>query len=209
MTETTRREIVELMIDTAVSINEIWVFGYGSLIWNPALNYVDKQIGKVYGYHRSFCLWSTIGRGSPETPGLLLGLERGGSCKGIFYRIDAKEARSELDILFRRELITASYIPTWVKSKSVNGVSFKAIAFVIDQNHHRYASSLDDTIVIETIAAARGSLGSCSEYLYETVRQLNALGMPDSKLALLAKAVLQKQQEYEHKGIKPSLDFPV
>ena len=184
MTDQERKQIVENMIETAPSLNSMWVFGYGSLIWNPALYFTEKKRGTVHGYHRRFCLWSTIGRGSPSRPGLMLGLERGGSCKGIFYKIDRREIRTELDIVFRRELITAAYRPTWVSAR-----------IVINRDHNRYAGMLDDETVIQTIADAKGTLGSCSDYLYETVLQLENLGMPDRHLASIARHVRQKEHE--------------
>ena len=195
MTDQERKQIVENMIETAPSLNSMWVFGYGSLIWNPALYFTEKKRGTVHGYHRRFCLWSTIGRGSPSRPGLMLGLERGGSCKGIFYKIDRREIRTELDIVFRRELITAAYRPTWVSARILGKSPFKAIAFVINRDHNRYAGMLDDETVIQTIADAKGTLGSCSDYLYETVLQLENLGMPDRRLASIARHVRQKEHE--------------
>ena len=195
MTDQERKQIVENMIETAPSLNSMWVFGYGSLIWNPALYFTEKKRGTVHGYHRRFCLWSTIGRGSPSRPGLMLGLERGGSCKGIFYKIDRREIRTELDIVFRRELITAAYRPTWVSARVLGKSPFKAIAFVINRDHNRYAGMLDDETVIQTITDAKGTLGSCSDYLYETVLQLENLGMPDRRLASIARHVRQKEHE--------------
>jgi len=195
MTDQEREQIVENMIETAPSLNSMWVFGYGSLIWNPALYFTEKKRGTVHGYHRRFCLWSTIGRGSPSRPGLMLGLERGGSCKGIFYKIDRREIRTELDIVFRRELITAAYRPTWVSARVLGKSPFKAIAFVINRAHNRYAGMLDDETVIQTIADAKGTLGSCSDYLYETVLQLENLGMPDRRLASIAGHVRQRKHE--------------
>lgn len=195
MTDQERELIVEKMIETAPSRDSIWIFGYGSLIWNPAVHFTEKLQGKVHGYHRRFCLWSTIGRGSPSKPGLMLGLERGGSCNGIFYRIDRREIRSELDIVFRRELITAAYRPTWVSAHISDKSPFRAIAFVINRDHNRYAGALDDETVIQTIAEAKGTLGSCSDYLYETVLQLDNLGMPDRRLASIARHVRQRKHE--------------
>ena len=183
------------MIETAPSLDSMWVFGYGSLIWNPALNFTEKLRGKIHGYHRRFCLWSTIGRGSPSKPGLMLGLEQGGSCKGIFYKIDRREIRTELDIVFRRELITDAYRPTWVSARVSDKSPFNAIAFVINRDHNRYAGTLDDETMIRTIAEAKGTLGSCSEYFYETVLQLDNHGMPDPRLATIARHVRQRERE--------------
>ena len=82
--------------------DDIWVFGYGSLIWNPAFHFVERRLGTIHGWHRRFCLWTTLGRGSPDCPGLMLGLDRGGSCRGIVLRIAPEDVEVELDVLWRR-----------------------------------------------------------------------------------------------------------
>src|SRR5579863_9131919 len=88
---------------------DVWLFGYGSLIWNPLIHFEEKRIGNVHGYHRCFCLWTHIGRGTPAKPGLMLGLERGGACRGVVYRLAAEAAPHELEIVWRREMVTGAY----------------------------------------------------------------------------------------------------
>ena len=195
MTDQERTKIVDRMLLHWSFDDAIWIFGYGSLIWNPAIDFTESKIGKIYGYHRKFCLWSTIGRGSPQIPGLLLGLEKGGCCKGVLYRICATRVRTELDILFRRELINASYIPTWVTAHTLGCKPVRAITFVMDRKHPRYAQSLSLDTVIETIATASGTLGTCSEYLLETTRCLDKLGIPDSYLNSLLHRIKSHQDK--------------
>ena len=91
----------------------IWVFGYGSLIWNPAFEYDEMRIGTLFGYHRRFCFWSKIGRGSPEAPGMMLALDRGGSCNGIVLGVRRDRAEDELASVFMRELIGETYHAKW------------------------------------------------------------------------------------------------
>ena len=92
-------------------VSDLWVFGYGSLIYNPIIDFSQRVIASVYGYHRRFCLWTKIGRGSPSYPGLVLSLDRGGSCKGLAFRLNPQNAIAELDLLWRREMITLAYQP--------------------------------------------------------------------------------------------------
>jgi hypothetical protein len=93
----------------------IWVFAYGSLMWNPAFEFVEQRVGLVHGFHRRFCLWTHLGRGSPGAPGLMLALEPGGSCRGVVYRIAADAVATELEIIWRREMLSTSYVPRWVR----------------------------------------------------------------------------------------------
>src|SRR5918996_5068133 len=120
-----------------------WVFGYGSLIWNPAFHFTDRVVGTVWGFHRRFCLWTHLGRGCPERPGLVLGLERGGSCRGVAYRVAPEIAREELGIVWRREMVSGSYVPRWVTAYTDRG-PVRAIGFVINHAHERYARYLPD-----------------------------------------------------------------
>ncbi|MBO68795.1 MAG: gamma-glutamylcyclotransferase [Acidiferrobacteraceae bacterium] len=188
-TDIERKTAIDRILESTPVGNPTWVFGYGSLIWNPAIRYCQKMIGTVYGYRRTFSLWSTIGRGSSISPGLLLALEPGGSCKGVLYRIRKNDRYHELDILFRRELVTAAYKPVWANVRTSKGRKLKAITFVIDRSHHRYAGSLAKTTVAEIIATAEGPLGSCADYLYRTAEHLETLGIPDTQLNTLARKV--------------------
>ncbi len=137
----------------------VWVFGYGSLIWNPAFHFTDRVVGTVYGFHRRFCLWTHLGRGCPERPGLVLGLERGGSCRGVAYHIAPAAAMEELDIVWRREMISDAYVPRWVAVRTPMA-TVRAITFTINHAHERYARDLSDEEAAAAIAGASGFLGA-------------------------------------------------
>jgi cation transport protein ChaC len=173
---------------------DVWLFAYGSLIWNPTFNFVERRVAKIYGLHRRFCLSTPLGRGTPDNPGLLLGLDRGGSCRGIVYRIAASEVQTELLLIWRREMVVGSYIPTWVKvfdqEKAVS-----AIAFVINRHHRSYAGQISLEATIERLATARGAIGSSADYLFNTVEGLLAAGIHDHHLLCLRDRVLTHQHQ--------------
>ena len=169
----------------------VWLFGYGSLIWNPAFHFSDRLTGTVYGFHRRFCLWTHLGRGCPERPGLVLGLERGGSCRGAVFHIAPEVVEEELAIVWRREMISGAYVPRWVDVHTALG-TVPAITFVINQAHERYASALSDERVAEIIATAQGWLGPCADYLINTVDHLADLGIHDRPLERLRARVLAR-----------------
>ncbi|MCX7630725.1 MAG: gamma-glutamylcyclotransferase [Geminicoccaceae bacterium] len=172
----------------------VWVFGYGSLIWNPCIRFVERRVVRVFGWHRRFCLWTTLGRGTPDRPGLVLGLERGGSCLGVAFRIAEEEIESELDIVWRREMVTAAYRPIWVRARSAEG-TIAAIAFAINREHPRYAGRLPEARIVDALATAAGPLGRCCDYLFETLSHLEALGIRDPHLRALSEAVRRRQAE--------------
>jgi cation transport protein ChaC len=167
----------------------VWLFGYGSLIWNPAFHFTDRLIGTVYGYHRRFCLWTHLGRGCPERPGLVLGLERGGSCRGVAFHIAPDAVEEELAIVWRREMLSGAYTPRWVDVRTALG-AVRAVTFVINHGHERYARLLPDERVAEVIATAEGFLGPCADYLINTLDHLAALGIHDRPLQKLRERVL-------------------
>ncbi|MEH2446257.1 MAG: gamma-glutamylcyclotransferase [Nostoc sp.] len=173
--------------------SDIWIFAYGSLIWNPLITYVERRAGIIYGWHRRFCTWMILGYGTPENPGLLLGLDRGGSCRGIVYRIAAADVPSELLLIWRREMLAGVYVARWVRM--FDGTQeFKAIAFVANRQHPRYADHIPFITTVDSIATASGKLGDCADYLIRTVDGLIAEGIKDRQLLLLRKQVLAKQQ---------------
>jgi cation transport protein ChaC len=171
----------------------VWVFGYGSLIWNPAFHFTDRVVGRVYGFHRRFCLWTHLGRGCPERPGLVLGLERGGSCRGVAYHIAPDAALEELDIVWRREMISDAYVPRWVAVRTPMA-TVRAITFTINHAHERYARDLSDEEAAAAIAGASGFLGACADYLINTVDHLADLGIHDRPLERLRARVLAQAE---------------
>ncbi|SEE00597.1 cation transport protein ChaC [Rhizobiales bacterium GAS191] len=160
---------------------DVWVFGYGSLIWNPAFEFAEKRVAMVRGWHRRFCLWLKAGRGTPELPGLMLALDRGGSCRGLAFRVDKAKVEEELLILWRREMLSGSYDARWVDAQA-DGKPLRVLTFVANRRHARFTNLLSDDEVAERIAVARGPLGSCAEYLLNTVHHLEALGFRDASL---------------------------
>jgi cation transport protein ChaC len=173
--------------------HDLWLFAYGSLIWNPTFHHVERQVARLHGFHRRFCLWTRLGRGTLERPGLTLGLDRGGSCSGVVFRIAAAAVETELDAIWRREMVTNAYSPTWVKVRA-RGRMVPAVTFVINRAHPRYAPALCDDEAACVIAVAEGELGSCRDYLFNTVTHLEALGIQDRGLARLAETVRARRE---------------
>jgi cation transport protein ChaC len=188
LTDDDRRDIMEGLLADRKPGDAVWVFGYGSLIWNPAFHYAEDRMVKVYGYHRAYCLWTPLGRGTPEDPGLMLGLERGGSVTGVAFRIEEELVREELMIIFRRELLSGAYLARWTNAHSDKGM-IRTISFVINPAHPRYAGRLPEETIASTIARACGKIGSCREYLENTVAKLDEIGIPDRNLHHLLEKV--------------------
>lgn len=170
------------------SESDVWIFAYGSLIWNPIIEYCDRVPGKIDGWHRSFCLRTPVGRGTPENPGLVLALESGGSCRGIAYRIAPERVATELLLLWRREMVVGSYIPRWVKVFAEK-TAIDAIVFTINPKHPMYDPNLSVTEVASTIATAEGMLGTCSDYLSHTIQGLAEHQIVDRELLNLQNQV--------------------
>lgn len=173
--------------------SDVWIFAYGSLIWNPIIRFNKRCVGTVYGWHRRFCLWTPVGRGTPDNPGLVLGLDRGGSCRGVVYQVAAIDVATELQLLWRREMVAGTYVPRWVKVFNGEQV-VQAIAFVINRQHSLYTGSLPLETMIESLATAGGQLGSCADYLLQTIDGLAMVGIKDETLLLLRDQVIARQR---------------
>ena len=176
------------------SSQELWIFAYGSLIWNPLFEYCDRCSVTIQDWHRQFCLLAPVGRGTIENPGLVLGLEpKAGRCEGVAYRLPIDERlESELLLLWRREMVVGSYVPTWTSAISGDR-NLEVLTFVVDRQHPVYVNWSRSKIV-ESLATAKGSLGSSAEYLCNTVRGLRAAGIEDKELIELDNAVKNRQQ---------------
>lgn len=166
------------------------VFGYGSLLWNPAIHVAGRRRVVAQGWHRCFCLLARGGRGTPESPGLMLGLMPGGTCQGAALDLDPALALTELGILWRREMVADGYIPRWVQLATPEGDDAGwAIAFTINPQGPSYAGELDEAVVVERLATARGPLGTAAEYLFNTREGLAAIGVTDPYLDAIAAKV--------------------
>jgi cation transport protein ChaC len=166
----------------------IWIFAYGSLMWNPGLAFVSKRVGTIYGFHRNFCLWSRINRGTPERPGLVLTLERGGSCRGLAFRLAASTSRDELRGLWQREMSFGSYRPRWLDCHA-GAQRFAVLAFIVNRECSGYAGKLPVEAMVQSIAMARGKYGSSAEYLFQTQAALESHGILDTRIKRLAERV--------------------
>lgn len=198
MSVTQRRDLVQQTIESLDDTAELWVFGYGSLIWNPAIEFVEQRRCRIQGYQREFCFWTTISRGSTEYPGLMMGLVEGDHCDGLAYRIDLDVAATELDILFKRELLTFVYQPIWINAIcSETNKKFRVLTFVVDIENERYVDNLSDSDVMSVIATAQGPLGRNCDYLFQLNQKLLELDFADAKLKELEKQVIKFQRTKE------------
>ena len=174
--------------------SELWIFAYGSLIWNPLFPYIERHVVTIKGWQRQFCLLAPVGRGTIENPGLVLGLEKGTYCEGIAYRLPIdNNLESELLLLWRREMVVGSYIPTWLKAQK-DREEIEVLAFTVNCQHPVYVNNLSTAKIVQSLATARGMLGSSAEYLSYTVQGLLAAGIEDRHLLELDRLVKSKQQ---------------
>ena len=167
---------------------DIWLFAYGSLLWNPTIHFKETRHGLLRGYHRRFCLKTVLGRGSPENPGLMLALDHGGSCRGIAYRIDRTIADKELKIVWDREMISSAYVARVLPLMTDLG-TLNAITFVINRSNKQYAGKLSPEIIAAVIASSDGPLGSCTDYLFQTIEKMMELKINDKTLLQLSELV--------------------
>ena len=168
------------------------LFAYGSLLWKPACEVTDGRRAIVHGWHRSFCFRTPRFRGTPERPGLMMALDRGGQCQGMIFKI-AEPIRQSLDRLIRREMTVkpAANLPRWLPARTDEG-PVKVIGFVVNRQVERYAGRLPLEDVAEVLSTAVGSWGSCAQYLYETVVQLERHGIHDANLWRLQRLVADR-----------------
>jgi cation transport protein ChaC len=165
----------------SVPQGELWVFGYGSLMWDPGFIHDHAAPALLRGFHRAFCIYSTRHRGTHEKPGLVLGLNRGGACRGMAYRVPADAASSVLDTLWDREMPSAAYTPRRLRV-TLAGQSVMALTFVANTRHEGYTGELAADDVARLIAGGRGERGHNTEYLINTLRHLEELGVRDARL---------------------------
>lgn len=164
---------------------DIWVFGYGSLMWRPGFPYIEKTEARLYGYHRRFCVYSHVYRGSPEAPGLVLGLDRGGSCRGMAFRVAAGDAAQTLDYLDDRELIYSVYKPVRVSLRTPERAPLKAHTYVVKPGDRQHAMGLSDDELIDLLVSRQGQSGTNLDYLRNTVGHLRDFEIYDRSLEAL------------------------
>jgi cation transport protein ChaC len=158
---------------------DLWVFGYGSLMWRPGFEFVEKVPARLIGEHRALCVYSFDHRGTPEKPGLVLGLDRGGACKGTAFRIHPDRWETVVNYLRERELVTNVYLERIVPIRLADGHRTKAVTYVVDRCHRQYAPGLTTDIAAQIVATAVGKSGKNSDYVLNTVAHLRELGIRD------------------------------
>lgn len=186
-TDEDHRESAALLLRGAPDPGAIWLFAYGSLIWNPACDFVDQRIAIAHGWRRSFCLgWDRWFRGCVERPGLMLALDRGGQCAGVAYRLPADTIEAELEKLARREMrfrpsARTALVPRWIGLRTIEG-PLRALAFVVNPASDRYVRGMAPERLADILASASGPRGSMAEYLCSTVGHLEDLRIHDRHL---------------------------
>ena len=161
---------------------DFWVFGYGSLMWRPGFPFLDSRRARVTGLHRSLCVFSWFHRGTQERPGLVLGLDRGGACLGLAFRVSGREREGVIEYLREREQVTNVYLERWHSIRFPDGSQDMALAYVVDRSHPQYAGKLHPDEQIALIERAAGQSGANPDYVTSTVQRLGELGIPDRGL---------------------------
>lgn len=167
--------------DLELPPGDLWVFGYGSVMWRPGFPHRESRLARIYGYHRALCVWSWVHRGTRERPGLVLGLDLGGSCLGRAFRVGAADKVEVAHYLYSRELVTPAYLAVLVRLHLDDRV-VPALTFIVDRSHPQYAGKLTPAQAAATVRHAVGHSGANPDYVASTVGHLDELGIPDSPL---------------------------
>lgn len=165
---------------------DLWIFGYGSLMWRPGFDFVERRVATVRGYHRALCVYSHVHRGTPERPGLVLGLDRGGACKGIAFRVPAAKATATIGYLRRREQVTLVYRELLLRARLDDGRVVTALSYAVDRSHGQYAGRLDKEELERLVLQGQGLSGANPDYVRKTQAHLAELGIFDATLEWLA-----------------------
>ncbi len=164
--------------------DDLWVFGYASLIWRPEFDADEQRAAAVHGWHRALRMRSRINRGTPERPGLVFALVSGGSCRGVVYRVDRARAEGELERLWAREMPTGVYDPRWLPCRTAAG-PVRALAFTLARTSPAHTGTIGDAEMLEILRHAQGRYGSTLEYLLETAASLRRHGIRDREIERL------------------------
>ena len=178
----------KILPETASSDGDLWVFGYGSLMWRPGFSFVEQVPARLIGEHRALCVYSFVHRGTPEKPGLVLGLDRGGACRGIAFRVAARDRAATIAYLRAREQVTSVYREVtrsvWLDHAPQRRVS--ALVYVVDRGHVQYAGRLSLADQHRHVVQGHGQSGANRDYVLATVRAIEAEGFRDPQLHQLA-----------------------
>jgi cation transport protein ChaC len=177
---------MESILDPAAG--DLWVFGYGSLIWRPGFAFVERVEARLVGAHRALCVYSFVHRGTPERPGLVLGLDQGGACRGMAYRVPARQRAETVAYLRAREQATMVYRESvrsvWLRGDPERRIS--ALCYVVDRGHAQYAGRLSLDQQLHHVRQGHGRSGANRDYVIATVAALEEMGIRETELHLLA-----------------------
>jgi cation transport protein ChaC len=179
---------------------DLWVFGYGSLMWRPGFDFLERVPARLIGLHRALCVYSFVHRGTPERPGLVLGLDRGGMCRGIAFRVAAAAREKTVAYLRAREQVTTVYLETLRRIELGEEArrQVRALCFIVDRSHVQYAGRLTLSECVHHVRQGHGSSGPNRNYVLETVQALEALGYRETDLHLIAEALRSQQSGIRH-----------
>jgi cation transport protein ChaC len=168
--------------DAPAQAQDFWVFGYGSLVWRPGFAYVERRLATIHGYHRALCILSHVHRGTPERPGLVLGLDRGGSCRGIAFRVADTLREATLAYLREREQVTSVYLELVRPVRLDDGRLVNAVTYAVDRQHGQYSGALTPDEVVRLVRQGIGHSGANPEYILNTYEHLLMAGIRDRAL---------------------------
>jgi cation transport protein ChaC len=175
-------------------MDEFWVFGYGSLMWNPGFDFAEKSQALIFGHRRSLCVHSWVHRGTEASPGLVLGLDRGGSCRGMAFRVAPEDKADVLDYLRERELVTRVYLERMLPIRLAGGRRVTAVAYVVDRSHRQYAGTLDAVEAARIVNFAEGQSGPNDAYVFNTLEHLRQMGIRDQWLEDVSDEIARMRQ---------------
>ncbi|ACM33336.1 MAG: gamma-glutamylcyclotransferase [Diaphorobacter nitroreducens] len=164
--------------------DDLWIFGYGSLIWRPDFAYAERRAATVHGWHRALKMWSRVNRGTPECPGLVFGMLSGGSCRGMVFRVDHSHARQVMVNLWQREMVLGVYDPRWLNCRTPQG-AVRALAFTLSRKSPSHTGVLADEEYRRIFAQASGIYGTTRDYAEATHAELQRMGIHDRALSRL------------------------
>lgn len=166
--------------------NDLWIFGYASLIWRPEFEFAEERFATIYGYHRALKMWSRLNRGTPECPGLVFGLLHGGSCRGVVFRIPRARVEASLPALWEREMPNGVYDPKWLRCHTGKG-DVQALAFTLSKRSPNHTGVLSEDVYRQIFSDACGRYGTTRDYARMTHEKLKTLGINDHALGKLLK----------------------
>lgn len=172
-------------------MSDFWVFGYGSLMWRPDFPHLESVPARLFGAHRSLCVYSWVHRGTRDRPGLVLGLDRGGSCRGVAFRVAPADIEAVVAYLRQREQVTQIYLERYrpVLLEQPDRPSVTALTFLVNRRHEQYAGVLSADTILALVSRAQGQSGPNPDYVINTQRHLAELGIADHRLEWLARAL--------------------